>query len=1102
MKKFLSIFIIFVILFNALPVRFIFSQSDDFPEKIDLSSYKLQCNLKPIEIEETEEFSTSTTDYITELDAFAGNLPKGPGFFESLIRDFLSSLIIEAVESILGSLIGKVPVGAPETNKAIASSIKEATKNVLASIKTSIHLALQDALQYFKFQLINKLNEFIYGRILKNYIKDIEAYRNFKIFLEHQRVFNRIFNKYKEQPCIPEELKGCLINLLYSTKDLSYEVARNAENSIKLMGFLNAFYKYQEFNIASKRICEKYEEQQVYKNLELIQPASLQEENLYSLKKPETYVAKIEKPSFKMLANIFGTIKNKLNFKKLLAQIYPDSEFSAIQTIFFDYNKPILDAAKISNCLLIQDRYAAALIEALNKEHEQFQTQIQQPGGLTFKPKTQCLKTWADVEYEEVSRQLEDAMLKGDKTQIDKLDKKLQEIKQKIEAQKDIPGEDPNCLIPGPTLSSPADYEKLKEQILTSPLEIFKSQERATNVLVAFIRSWLSSKLFKIIDKGFASLEARSSSNSSYMADIKNAYRPERVNVVCNEFQVVSIPGSQQVCKSAMESQLRKITEIEKGNLIGLNSRVINIVKAINQLMNNIQDYTSTSERSKNEIDNIIQKLKEEQTTESIERLNEIVYNFKNLENELNEISNSISSNTTTLEKLINQNILNQIDSITASYTEKINKLDEQINSIKSQIDNLIREINSKISQSLYGASNLYSNKIAIFFERYIDLERPPLDLDDNYFPRDYIAVATGTKIYRVGEGTKYTDCAPSLGKREKLSFFNDFYPTHITNCMKDKDYEFFRRRFHYSQLDTDFHDGTDWKYGYQQPEYKIYFIVHDLIHIFYSLYNSPASKSGIQQENLVMASYNFLTNLITNPPSTTPEAIQNDLNKLYDYFNALENYASNTMEYAKRTNILEWEFAISKVPNKWSAEKGEAIYLRMDESLELILKTSKAFKEVIELYRNSTQQNQDFWTKLQELNNLQQQKDQLIQEMQKETDKIWEDYLSQFKPEEIQSIQTNIEQNLDRINEKIEEINNLCEEYNSLIDKIEEEINNKLIQQQEEELPAEESTSQSLPEKTQRVSLIKRIFNIGVGFLANIFEIINIFKPKKIYIK
>ncbi|MEM2555173.1 MAG: hypothetical protein QXW69_07880, partial [Nitrososphaerota archaeon] len=426
----------------------------------------------------------------------------------------------------------------------------------------------------------------------------------------------------------------------------------------------------------------------------------------------------------------------------------------------------------------------------------------------------------------------------------------------------------------------------------------------------------------------------------------------------------------------------------------------------------------------------------------------------------------------------------------------------EDINSIKSQIDNLIREINSKISQSLYGASNLYSNKIAIFFERYIDLDKYPLSN-----PRDYIAVATGTTVlYQIGENPQYINCAPSLGKREKLLFFNDFYPTHITNCMKDKDYEFFRIRFNSSTLDTYldtyFSEGTDWKYGYQQPEYRIYFIVHDLIHIFYSLYNSPASKSGIQQENLVMASYNFLTNLITNPPSTTPEAIQNDLNKLYDYFNALENYASNTMEYAKRTNILEWEFGISKVPNKWSAEKGEAIYLRMDESLELILKTSKAFKEVIELYRNSTQQNQDFWTKLQELNNLQQQKDQLIQEMQKETDEIWEGYLSQFKPEEIQSMQTNIEQNLDRINEKIEEINNLCEEYNSLIDKIEEEINNKLIQQQEEELPAEESTSQSLPEKTQRIFLIKRIFNIGVGFLANIFEIINIFKPKKIYIK
>lgn len=1099
MKKILVVFIIASLILNNLLINISFAQNQT--TSINLSPYKAVCKFASIEVEEVTPEATETVDYISELENFAGTFGGGgeggvnilKGIFEGLITD----IAVGSISGFLEGLFGKVPVGAAETNNAIATSIKESTKNVLASIRTSIQLAIQDAMTYFKFQLINKVNEIIYGKILKNFIPNLEAYQNFRRFTAYQRAFNKVFSKYKNLPCLPAELKGCFEALLANANQTGINFSKGAENSDKLYRFINTFYNLQKLEILEKRTCESYELEQVYKNLELINPAT--SSTAFSVfKPPEMYVARLpqeKKPG--TLANIFSNLKNifgAINIKRLTAQLAPGfapQEISNSFDIYFDIYEPIRTQINISNCLAINDRFLTQVINDLQKEEGQLTAQIQQPGGTTFKPKTQCLKTWAEVEYEETLGALEEAMEKGDMKEIERLDKKREELRNKIEQQKEISGEDPNCLISGPTLSSPSTYEELKKQILTSPLEFFKSQERATNVLVAFVRSWLASKLFKIIDKGFASLEAKSSSNYYYLSDIKKAYDPNRIENICKEMQSTAVPKMYESCKASLGAQSKKILELEKQGVEELQKKVIKVFSKLNQVNLSIQSFIASSTALQNELQNYTQYI----STSSNDKLLAIVNNLTVTRDDFRNINQTISGSTSSLDKFLNNETLNQIASVTKEYEAKIQSLDEEIASTSRELENLQREASQKLA-SAFNLSGAATNKISTFFSDYFDLEKIPYSISITK-----IRYLTPSGGYHDGEEVNYYNCIPTVGRRTKLSFFSDFYPTHIKDCLYYNDYTVIKNRFELSKVNIR-GDGKDLVSGNTILEnstyYSLYFIIHDLIYIFYSLYNVPATKTGIQQESFLYATYNFLTNLMSGNVRV-PQNLENEINQIYEYFDALEKYASSTQAYIKeKGNMSDDEFIIAKTGD-WNA----GLKLRLDESLELLQSTAKGFKEAIEVYRNAIQGNEQFVDQLTKLKLLQQQRDNLIKEMEATTTALWSQVMNLVNPESLQSINNSIDQNLEKINTDIDNLNNLCEEYNNLIDQIEKEINEKLQAPEEQpELPPEETAPGAEIQQPKAIMITQRIFEITKGMFANIFALFNIFKAKKIYIK
>lgn len=1122
MKKVLIIFIIFSLIFNNFLVHFTLAQDETDEEtktSVDLSPYKLSCNLEKIEIEEITPEATETIEYTSELEGFAGKFgEKGTGFLQSLFQGLLADIAIGVIQDFITSLLGKVPVGAAETNNAIATSIKESTKNVLASIRTSIQLAIKDSLEYLKFQLINKVNEIIYGKILKNFIPNLEAYKNFRLFTAYQRAYNKAFLRYKTLPCLPKELKDCLEALLGNSNQIGINFAKNAENSSKLIRFINAFHKLQRLEILEKRECEDYELEQVYTILGLTNPKP---QTYSGYKPPEAYVAKLPKEKIPgSFANIFNNFKNifgKINLKRLTAQIAPDfvpKEGSF--NIYFDIYEPLRTQINVGNCLTLNDRFLTQVMEDLTKEEERLNVQIQQPGGVTFKPKTRCLKTWTQVEYEETMKALAEAMEKGDMTKIEMLDKKREELKTKIENEKEISGEDPNCLIPGPTLSSPSTYEELKKQILTSPLEFFKSQERATNVLVAFVRSWLASKLFKIIDKGFASLEAKSSSNYYYLSDIKKAYDMNRIEKICSEMESTAIPKIKESCKASLESQRRKIFELEQKNVTELREKILKVFQRIRDLQTRLEEFDSSTTALQNELQNYTQFISEEKLSDLSETLN----NLTTIKEDFENISQIIAGSTSSLEQFSNNELLEEIASVTKDYEEKIQALDADIQKIRAYLENIQREAQQKLA-SAFNLSGLITNKISNFFSDYFDLEKNPLTN-----PKDFIGYINSTGGYEgivTGEDPpKYHSCSPSLDKKIRLSFFSDFYPTRIKNCLYSYTYEQIEERFDKSEVEIKVKTGTDWKKGAELFKdgyhYSIYFIIHDLIYIFYSLYNVPATKTGIQQENFLYATYNFLTNLISGNIKVS-QNLENEINQLYEYFDALEKYTLNTIQYAKdkwSDSRYKIEFLITKEKVNWNAgadnilktvdkliSSNKAIKLRLGEVLDFLLTTSKGFKEAIEVYKNAIQADNQFVQNIQRIQQLEERKKGLVNELNSKIDVLWSQIINMVNPEELQNISNSIDQNLEKINDNIEDLNNLCEAYNNLIEEIENEINEKMKTQQETqpELPPEEPSSQ-IKIRQPVITAMQRIFGITKGIFANIFSVFNIFKPKKIYIK
>jgi|GEM_PF-2988065 len=1102
MKKIIVFLIIISILTLNIPLNFVFSQ--DYNE-IDFSSYYLQCKIPdPIKIEELE-YTTDTVEYISEFEYFSGKEPKPPGFFESLLRGFLAEILTGIIGDVISGLIGKVPVGAREVNIDIRNSLKETTKNLAASIKASIQLAIKDALEYFKFKLISKINDFIYNKILKNYISDINLYRNFRLFLAQQKGLNRILNKYKDLPCIPDDLRWCFASILKNNTIAGLDLASQSENARKLMKYFNAFMKLQELNILSKRPCEPEEEIFVYKNLGITEP--IYEEALESWggfegassafnSKPKELIAKIETKPQNALANIF----NLINPKNLLAQFYPSQDFSSYSSILFPYIEKINTEIQLKNCSYLISRDLAEINAELEKEKEKLDIQFQQQGGLTFKPKTECLKSWSEVEREEVMKQIAQAMEEGDTEKVQELDKKLQDVNQRIDQEKNISGEDPRCLIPGPTLSSPSDYEKLKEQILTSPLEFFKSQERAANVLVAFIRSWLSTKLFKIIDKGFASLESRKTKNE-ILTDIKNAYSQERIEKICSKTEYLDSPGLKQACKDTLESQLAKTAEIAQSEIEASYKKLIKILDKLTKVINETENYLSTTTSFNDELYSYLENQNLKLSEEKLIQLEQIKFLLNKNSERLIQIQNFLPSST--LEEIRNINQLLESATITQLNLE-IASTSQKIQEVESKIEDKIKSINFEMSK-LYNIG--YNNKLMTFFSDYPDVEKLIKKSSKCLsFPSYYIfyydeaqredlsdKIIAGSCTYKGKQPIIY----PNLKEEVKLSFYKKFYPTYLFDLkLSELTYDWISSRYEDSTVDIH-GDGKDEIKASTNRYASIYLIAHDLLIILYSLYGS--SQTTIEQSYFLNSLNTHLNNIISGAydPSQLNQ-IQKEIDDyLIPYFEKIEAYANNTIQYTKtvttpaNTPLYEFEFRYSAEPKKLT----KAIALKLGEALEYLKDLSSSYKNILIKIKELITEH---GTELEELVILKNKLNELNKLLEEETNRVWNEYLSKLDEEEINKIANNLENYTEEINNIMNENYELCKNYNDLLRSIEEELKSE----SQEPIPSLPESESYKMQKETKFGLIRRTFEITKNLIASIFNAFNIFKPKKIYIK
>ncbi|MFZ8847925.1 MAG: hypothetical protein ACO2O4_01640, partial [Minisyncoccia bacterium] len=791
--------------------------------------------------------------------------------------------------------------------------------------------------------------------------------------------------------------------------------------------------------------------------------------------------------------NVFANIFSLINPKSLLAQFYPSQDFEFYGKIFFPFIEKINTEINLRNCSYLISRDLAIINAELEKEKERLGIQFQQPGGFTFKPKTECLKTWAEVEREEIMRQLDQARDKEDTQKIERLNAALKDLEQLISQQKDITGEDPRCLIPGPTISSPSDYEKLKEQILTYPLEFFKSQERAVNTLVAFIRSWLSTKLFKIIDKGFASLESRKTKNE-ILTDIKNAYSKERIEKICSKTEYLGTPGLTQSCKDTLESQLVKTAEIAQNEISDAIKKTSKILRKLTDLLANLDEMSYTINAFSEKLDEYLIAQNLTISEEKIIQLEEIKNQInRNLET-LNNIKNTLP--TSTLEEL--DNIKNILNSAT------ITALTNEISSTSKRIEELEKAVGEKLKAISFEMSKLYNigynNKLMTFFADYPDVKKLISGSSNCIpFPSNYIFYYDEAQPNRQdkiigGRCFYYNDNYPDLKNETKLSFYKRFYPTHLFNL--NISYNWVEDRYEKSEVDIH-GDGEDEITASTNRYASIYLIAHDLLIILYSLYGS--AQTTVDQGYFLGSLNTHINNIISgNFNPTQLNTIQNEIeNYLIPYFDKIETYASYTIQYTKKyqtragTYLYEFNFRYSAEPNKLT----RTIALRLGETLEYLKDLASSYKNIL-IKINELVLKQGI--EMSELARLKSRLIDLNKQLEEETNRIWGIYLSKLNEEEINKISNELENNVSQINDIMDENYNLCQEYNQLIKDIEEELKS-----------ASQEPAPSLPEgesykiqKETKFSLIRRAFDITKNLIASIFNVFNIFKPKKIYIK
>jgi|GEM_PF-4635544 len=1117
MKKIIIFYIIFSFIF--LNFRgFVFAQNTEADIQ-EIKLERLECKLPP-PIEEKEEISTSSYEYVNPMESFSAEGVKENKSWLNELGDFVKGLVLTMLADFFSGLIQKVvPTVAGRTDNAIAQSIKESTKNVIASIRTAISLALKDSLYYLQYKIISTILDKLHKLIAKHIIPDISTYKDLRIFLAYLRIVSKIIDSYKaKNGCIPKDLEGCMEDLVLALRTQAEKLSnRNPKltvwinivfgqiekkvqelyceetveegggteegvmtgivkpskivinpDKIKIKGNKISFFvknNYIKANIGSINqpmyfsIIDKNgnEIQKLY-----IDPKDKNNVDLWNIneivnslikEKKKSYSLKIKacisnrcklnnlnlslnivKPTKFSLASIFNPFKKVLSLKALFSKIpflaqtyYGETEEEAYGTN--EYPIPNVQKTEefLNRCAILTSDIGLDIQTKLQKEIEKLNIFLSAGGGF-FTEQVKCLVTWK---------------------------KEDQELANKGE----ITGYDPRCQIPGPTLGSPEIYKKIAlDQIVSGELDIFKNKEGITNLLVAYIRSWFDSKLYNIIDKGFASLEAKLSGKGNYASDVLSAYSPEEINKICERSSsATEIVGFKENCKSVLQSQGALITKALQ------NEYVVSYTKKINNLLNYVNEASST-------FADYISKIK--LNLDTITSTNISKNKIKELENILSELQNKQQELMSTVQQLNIGGAKNIFEEF-ASTTKEIDKspTSTKLSSITNKIENLEKEIGDKkatLEKNLYDLtlSPAKAQKISQAFSKNMGVQimvekdgTLEVDKDSQNLNPDYII---------------------KKGDPKELSFYKYFYPAYIDNLnISDR----YNRNNQNQCIKYERKIFETKKIPYACPDLLI---AYDLSRISNILWGRPSQS--ISEESFVDAFQAHVYDIVQG--KATP--VLNDYKYLSDFFEKTEGVISEIEKIISDNQMSNVIFRVYETTYNFDFTIGEVIGFLKDYI--------KKIREVLNILIDY-----DLTSKLAELNNLMAEANKYQNWIDEQYDTAWKKLISNLNSEELNNLSYALEVNKEKAQEIVEDSYYKCQYANDLIDQIEAEINASLYEEKPtEEGIEEEYIPEQIPAPEEEMpgakGMIKTIFASIKNFIGNIFRIF--IKPKGIYLK
>ncbi len=1128
---------------QACANQFGISDLDSLKRCVGTNGINTQCVARNFSGSNLDNLLACLNDAVANIDFMPMLVPSGgkgmpkfsfKQFLELLKQQIITEVlnlglnkIMGVINSLISGLLGgflstKVPTDDKGAQGILGKSVEETVKNTFSQIQAGINLGLQDAQNYLAFKAKATLESAIYEKIFKNFIPDIQQYRYLRLYQAYARAVDKILEPYTKQSnitCLPVEVKTCVYTLLNEAAAKANVYIGRSESPRLTKRLFKSLQRTNRFSIINKPNCDPNDPNtyQIYRSLGLT-PKLITGQSSATLtaniKPTQSLIAKVEIQKPSLLARTFNFIANpfnSINLKLLLGQANQNQNN---QGKLIDPATIAENVIEMANCNFIFNSSTEKIFKELENEISTFNAYIGQPGATNFKPKTACLKTAAEANLETLNKQKEDLIRQkgASSTEVLELENTIRQYQQIAEQQRKagISGESPLCLKSGEVENPISTYENMREKITKGTLDFFENREGATNIIVSYIRGWINSELFKLIDQGFAKLYKGKSDELFVKSNLEEAYSEKRRNQICGVIPNDMIPLKNS-CDNIFNLNKETLANLTVFELQDQLIQVKNSLKLITDLQSKIDSYATTMASGTNALigytagyslfgaqppavlGNIIQELQSilSQINTASSTLNGLVSSTQNI---LGFASGTLEQINLAIQNLENSTTAREITEISS----RINQLQEQTASITQKIQGdlqlLSRETANPRIQSIFNLlSQRDSNIYAGFFREggfsgYIGIQTT-----EGTANRRLTLVTNDRSIGRFIDDGRLT-----LGNSEALSFYDYFYPgliRQLANNIAGGSHNFYNNVIQINEH-LDYILGRSENNIYSSPPHVAAEIARV---IFLSLFKTDISAVETEQQlNLVGAITNRLNDLFSGNPNAT--ITDSDLNKLKNFFENLELIASKTLDYinsnpnsfSNDANNRNKNFSLKVVIPGSEMEHS----LNFQQTFSVILNISKPAKNILTEIQNNNLLN----TQL-ELNNLNTRLTELRNAYNKEIERILNE---SGVDREVLNSKIQEAKNLEaQLKELDKEVNNLCFEYNDNLSQGEIAFNTYLrnLNTGGSPPPDEESGGGGSSGQINN-SVGKRLALIVKGLIANVFEPFNFFKPRQVKIK